>query len=74
MLDRFVPGPRDRDVHRPHRLFLGAAVRPGDAACAGLALEPQAWPDALHQPTFPDIIATPDSPYRQITEWRFSIG
>ncbi|MFZ1338724.1 MAG: aldose epimerase family protein [Paracoccaceae bacterium] len=51
-----------------------APVRPGDAACAGLALEPQAWPDALHQPTFPDIIATPDSPYRQITEWRFSIG
>ncbi|MEM7438908.1 MAG: aldose epimerase family protein [Pseudomonadota bacterium] len=36
--------------HRPH---------------AGLALEPQGWPDAVNQRSFPNVIATPDAPYRQ---------
>ena len=47
-------------------------IRPGDAPYAGLALEPQLWPDALHHPDFPNPVITPDSPYRQTTEWRFS--
>lgn len=34
---------------------------------AGLCLEPQGWPDAVNQPGFPSIIATPDRPYRQRT-------
>lgn len=34
---------------------------------AGVALEPQGFPDAVNQPDFPSIIATPDQPYRQIT-------
>jgi aldose 1-epimerase len=34
---------------------------------AGVALEPQAWPDAVNHPEFPNVIRTPDLPYRQIT-------
>ncbi len=33
--------------------------------CAGFCFEPQGFPDALNQPDFPSIIATPDTPYRQ---------
>ncbi len=39
---------------------------------AGIALEPQGWPDAPNQPTFPSIALTPHDMYRQITEYRFS--
>jgi len=47
-------------------------IRPGDVPYAGLALEPQGWPDALHQPSFPSILASPASPYHQTTQWQFS--
>lgn len=40
-----------------------ADIKPG----AGLALEPQGWPDAVNQPEFPSIIACCDRPYRQKT-------
>jgi len=33
-------------------------------AFSGIALEPQGYPDAVNQPGFPSIIATPDIPYR----------
>ncbi|WP_108658975.1 aldose epimerase family protein [Acuticoccus kandeliae] len=36
-------------------------------AFAGIALEAQDWPDALNNPAFPNIIRTPDAPYRQTT-------
>lgn len=42
-------------------------------AGAGLALEPQDFPDAPHHPHFPSIEITPECPYRQITEYRFGI-
>lgn len=42
-------------------------------AGAGLALEPQDFPDALHHPLFPSIEITLEHPYRQITEYRFGI-
>lgn len=32
---------------------------------AGICLEPQHFPDTLHQPEWPGIIATPDAPYFQ---------
>lgn len=32
---------------------------------AGLALEPQGFPDAVNHPGFPSVIVTPDQPYRQ---------
>lgn len=34
-------------------------------AFAGICLEAQAWPDALNKPHFPQIVASPESPYRQ---------
>ena len=40
---------------------------------AGLALEPQAWPDAPRHPSFPSILVSPDTPYRQRTSYHFSI-
>lgn len=39
---------------------------------AGLAMEPQAWPDAPHHQDFPTILFGPDEPYRQSTRYRFS--
>lgn len=39
---------------------------------AGIALEPQRWPDAAGRPDFPSILLTPGQTYRQITRFRFS--
>ncbi len=39
---------------------------------AGLALEPQRWPDAPHHPGFPPILLSPGETYRQETRWRFT--
>ncbi|MEL6607744.1 MAG: aldose epimerase family protein [Pseudomonadota bacterium] len=39
---------------------------------AGLALEAQAWPGAAHNPDFPSILHTPDRPFSQTTQWRFT--
>ncbi|MEM9049352.1 MAG: aldose epimerase family protein [Pseudomonadota bacterium] len=35
---------------------------------AGLCLEAQGWPDAVNQPNFPSVIATPERPYAQRLE------
>ncbi len=39
---------------------------------AGMATEPQCWPDAPHHPGFPPILHGPDTPYRQVTRFRLS--
>lgn len=39
------------------------------APFSAIALEPQGWPDAVHQPHFPAILCTPERPYRQITHY-----
>lgn len=39
---------------------------------AGLALEPQNFPDAPNRPGFPDGTLRPDGTYRQVTRWRFA--
>lgn len=39
--------------------------------CAGLALEPQSWPDAPNQTDFPSILLTPNETYRQVTRYCF---
>jgi aldose 1-epimerase len=39
---------------------------------AGIALEPQAWPDAPNQPGFPSILLDAGARYTQITEYRIS--
>lgn len=41
---------------------------------AGLCLEPQGFPDAPNQPGFPSVILQPGMPYRQVTEYRLSLG
>lgn len=39
---------------------------------AGVALEPQKWPDAPNHAHFPDAVLRPGEVYEQITEFRFS--
>ncbi|WP_299731481.1 aldose epimerase family protein [uncultured Tateyamaria sp.] len=46
--------------------LVGTEVKPG----AGLALEPQDWPDSVNCPEFPDILSTPRRSFRQITRYR----
>ncbi len=45
---------------------------PAPTAYGGLALEAQFWPNAPHNPAFPDITLRPGEPWEQVTEWRFS--
>lgn len=53
---------------------LGPRARalPGQTlfAGAGVALEPQGFPDAPNRPEFPSILCSPDRPYRQSTSFR----
>lgn len=44
------------------------------AAHAGLAMEPQIWPDANHHPHFPQAVLRPGQTYRQHTQYIFSRG
>jgi aldose 1-epimerase len=39
--------------------------------CAGVALEPQFWPDAMSHPHFPDVILRPDAPWTAQTRYTF---
>lgn len=39
---------------------------------AGVAMEPQGWPDAPNQQGFPSIIISPEKPFKQKTVWEFS--
>ncbi len=39
---------------------------------AGLALEPQHWPDAAGRADFPTILLRPGEVYMQISEWQFT--
>lgn len=41
-------------------------------AFAGIAMEPQRWPDAPHHASFPPITLVPGETYRQTTRWRFT--
>jgi aldose 1-epimerase len=43
-------------------------------AHAGVALEPQVWPDAINSPGFPSAVLRPGETYRQTTTFRFSKG
>ena len=51
-----------------------APARPGKEVYEGLAIEAQSWPNAPHNSGFPSIRVTPDAPYVQETQWRFSKG
>lgn len=41
-------------------------------ASAGIAIEPQGYPDAPNQPSFPSILIDETEKYRHVTEYRFS--
>ncbi len=49
-----------------------APARPGRETYEGLAFEAQAWPDAPNNKNFPSIEVTPELPYQQTTQWRFT--
>jgi aldose 1-epimerase len=38
---------------------------------AGLALEPQGFPNAVNEPSFPSVVVEPGAPYRQRSIYRF---
>ena len=50
--------------------FVGHAGQPYGPS-AGLALEPQRWPDAAAHPGFPPITLDPGQVYRQVTRFSF---
>lgn len=39
---------------------------------AGMALEPQVWPDSPNQPCFPQALLRPGDTYRQLTTYQFT--
>lgn len=41
-------------------------------AYAGLALEPQGWPDAVNKAGFPSTLLLPDQTYHQVTRFQFT--
>ncbi|ORE94762.1 aldose epimerase family protein [Aurantimonas sp. 22II-16-19i] len=43
-------------------------------AFAGLALEPQIWPDAPNRPNFPSALLLPGETYRNVSRYRFING
>ena len=57
-------------VNVPVEGLLGARY----GAFAGLALETQTFPDAPNRRHFPSSVLRPGETYRQITEYRFSVG
>jgi aldose 1-epimerase len=48
------------------------SARPGKSPYEGLAIEAQGWPDAPNHANFPSVQISPENPYSQTTEWRFS--
>ncbi|WP_308916471.1 aldose epimerase family protein [Jannaschia sp. LMIT008] len=51
----------------------GLAGRPNGSR-SGVALEPQAWPDAPNRPDFPSAVLRPGDAYEQVTTFQFSKG
>lgn len=47
----------------------GAATYPKHS---GLCLEPQGFPNAINQPSFPSVVLQPDHTYRHEIVYRFS--
>lgn len=56
------------DVQKPG---LGGRIY---GANAGVALEPQIWPDAINHPGFPDPVLRPGETYHQHTQFVFTKG
>lgn len=56
------------------QFYDGKHLDSGYAAHAGLALEPQAWPDAPNHAHFPSAELLPGQVYRQVTQYSFSLS
>lgn len=54
-------------VYTGHGMAPEEGAHPGQrlGPFQGLCLEPQGFPDAVNNPTFPSVIVTPDRPYHQ---------
>ena len=68
-----LPGTRRR-LHTAYLEVLRSVPGLGGrsyGAYAGLALEPQIWPDSPNRPYFPQAVLWPGGLYRQVTEYRF---
>ena len=50
---------------------LTAASAPGYGPYAGVALEPQGWPDAPNRPNYPSVALRPGETYMQETRFQF---
>ena len=51
--------------------FIGADGKPY-GPYAGIALEPQRWPNAPNRPDFPTVVLRPGETYRQVSEFRIA--
>lgn len=49
--------------------YIGAPIGP----YAGIAMEPQGWPDAAHRESYPSIVLLPGNNYRQSTLYSFKM-
>ncbi|MEQ6204587.1 aldose epimerase family protein [Sulfitobacter sp. HNIBRBA2951] len=52
-------------------IYDGRSIAAGAGPRSGVALEAQGWPDAPNNAAFPSAILEPDTPYRQVVEYRF---
>jgi aldose 1-epimerase len=60
--------------HPGVQVYSGQGLKAPFAPYAGLALEPQNFPDAMNQPGFPDPILRPEDLYRRRAAYRFQVG
>jgi aldose 1-epimerase len=70
------PLTRAAELAGPSARMLLETTAPGlqvySGKTEGVALEPQAWPDAPNHPVFPPILLTPGQTFRQTTRWTFT--
>ena len=55
------------------QVYSGQGLEPPFVRHGGIALEPQAFPDAVNRPDFPDVVLRPGQAYRRQATYRFSI-
>ncbi|WP_299424310.1 aldose epimerase family protein [uncultured Shimia sp.] len=67
------PGLQVYDGAGINTAVVGLAGQPMGTS-AGIALEPQAWPDAHHHKNFPQAVLRPGESYHQHTQFVFSRG
>jgi aldose 1-epimerase len=64
-------------VYTGHGIALGGPLGHNGVSygpCAGLALEPQIWPDAPNHDGFPTAMLMPNEVYHQVSQFKFESG